>query len=155
MIKYCETLKRITGRARKCGPTALSAITGLPSHLCATIMRSITKERAIRGVHAVTLVKALTLLNYTASLIRYDHSLDRPTLRNWIRDRDEGKLYIINIKRHWIAYSNHQICDNGFLFSKSPASSQGLTHMRCKVRQVITIEPPCATKNPFPDECYH
>lgn len=35
-------LHTITGRARKCGPTALSAITGRPSHECAALIRAET-----------------------------------------------------------------------------------------------------------------
>ena len=33
---------RITGRARMCGPSALSAVTGLPTHDCAALLRKVT-----------------------------------------------------------------------------------------------------------------
>ena len=36
------TLHRIVGRAGKCGPSAMAAVTGLPTHDCAALLREVT-----------------------------------------------------------------------------------------------------------------
>ena len=35
-------LHRVVGRARKCGPSAMAAVTGKPTHDCAALLREVT-----------------------------------------------------------------------------------------------------------------
>ena len=44
-------LHRIVGRAGKCGPSAMSAVTGIPTHDCAALLREVTGRTQIHGVH--------------------------------------------------------------------------------------------------------
>ena len=55
-------LHRITGRAKKCGPTAMSAVLGIPSNDCAFEIRSITQKRAVNGTCPFVLAEALERL---------------------------------------------------------------------------------------------
>ena len=41
---------RITGRALKCGPAAISAIAGVPTHEAAAVIRRLFDRRAVNGV---------------------------------------------------------------------------------------------------------
>ena len=59
-------LFEITGRAKKCGPSAISAITGLPTHDAATIIRSVTGKRAVNGVSPRNLCASLKKCGWKA-----------------------------------------------------------------------------------------
>ena len=40
-------LHHLVGRAAKCGPSAMSAVTGLPTHDCAALLREVTGRAQI------------------------------------------------------------------------------------------------------------
>ncbi len=47
-------LHRIVGRAGKCGPSAMSAVTGLPTHDCAALLREVTGRPQIHDMCSST-----------------------------------------------------------------------------------------------------
>ena len=52
-------LHRITGRAVKCGPAAISAITGVPTHAAAAVIRRLFDRPSVNGVYTDELAAAL------------------------------------------------------------------------------------------------
>ncbi|MCY4030134.1 MAG: hypothetical protein OXH75_27970 [Acidobacteria bacterium] len=52
-------LHRITGRATKCGPSAISAIAGVPTHEAAAVIRRLFDRPSVNGVHTDELAAAL------------------------------------------------------------------------------------------------
>ena len=52
-------LYRITGRATKCDPSAVSAIAGVPTHEAAAVIRRLYDRRAVNGVYMNELAAAL------------------------------------------------------------------------------------------------
>ena len=47
-------LHRIVGRAGKCGPSAMSAVTGLATHDCAALLREVTGRTQIHDMCSST-----------------------------------------------------------------------------------------------------
>ena len=52
-------LHRITGRATKCGPAAISAIAGVPTHEAAAVIRRLFDRPSVNGVYTDELAAAL------------------------------------------------------------------------------------------------
>lgn len=118
----------------------MSAVTGLPTHECARIMRTLTGKKVINGVSAKTLLRALELAGYKTSVTRYKTG-SRLTLRRWLENHDKNQVYILCVARHWIAYANGDIADSGFMFSRKPQPATGTAHMRTRVKEMIEIHP--------------
>ena len=70
-------LHRITGRATKCGPSAISAIAGVPTHEAAAVIRRLYDRTAVNGVFTDELAAALGELGW-----RPDYALRHPKYRN-------------------------------------------------------------------------
>lgn len=100
-------LHRITGRAGRCGPSVLSAITGTPTHDCARAIREARgNNRPVFGVGDRDLRAAGRRLG--ANLERCHgrsgqfNGKDNPTLYQWAREAREG-VYVLVVACHFIA----------------------------------------------------
>ena len=96
-------LHKITGRAKKCGPSAMSAITGLPTHECAAMMREVTERTAINGLYPMEMADTLSCLGAWCEWERYSR-FDYPTLARILRTIKPGR-YVACSNYHWIALS--------------------------------------------------
>ncbi len=47
-------LHRIVGRAGMCGPSAMAAVTGIPTHDCAALLREVTGRPQIHDMWSYT-----------------------------------------------------------------------------------------------------
>ncbi|MDE2979248.1 MAG: hypothetical protein OXU63_17255 [Acidobacteriota bacterium] len=80
-------LHRITGRATKCGPSAISAIAGVPTHEAAAVIRRLFDRPSVNGVYTDELAAALEEFGW-----RPDYALRHPKLvPDSIRDRRERR----------------------------------------------------------------
>ena len=95
-------LHKITGRAKKCGPSALSAVLGLPTHELASVMREVTEKRAINGLHAYEMEMTLNHLDVDNEIEVYKGEKKPPTIAQWLSAADVGRYVVCN-KKHWIA----------------------------------------------------
>ena len=136
-------LHRITGRATKCGPSAISAIAGVPTHKAAAVIRRLFDRPSVNGVHTDELAAALEEFGWTP-----DYALRHPKYRErrharreevWDRifadvpfevraitlgtflDPAPAGTWAISASNHFIAYSDGFVADSGAMFSRKPA----------------------------------
>jgi len=169
-------LHRITGRAKKCGPAAISAIAGVPTHEAAAVIRRLTGRRAVNGVHMDELAAALAELGWTP-----DRALRHPRLRErryahdekaWERrlsdvpcelravtlgtflDPAPAGTWAIATSDHFVAYGDGFVADNGAFFSRKPAfwfrAIPGHDRVALRrIREAVRFAP-AARSNPAP-----
>ena len=134
-------LHRVLGRAGKCGPSAMAAVTGLPTHECAALLREVTGRTQIHGVQAYELMAAMALAGW-----RCDRTLHRgaarPTLAAWLRDHDTfADSFVLVVRHHFVAVGSGEIADSGWMFSRRPQPVATAPHRRVRVRQTIACRP--------------
>ncbi len=136
-------LHRITGRAVKCGPSAISAIAGVPTHEAAAVIRRLFDRPSVNGVFVDELAAALAEFGWTP-----DYALRHPKYRNrrfarreevWERifagvpfevraitlgtflDLVPPGTWAITAGNHFVAYADGFVADSGYWFSRKPA----------------------------------
>ncbi len=134
-------LHRITGRATKCGPSAISAIAGVPTHEAAAVIRRLYDRHAVNGVHMDELAAALAEFGWAP-----DYALRHPKLRYrphaqrkeaWERifadvpfdlravtlgtflDAAPKGAWAISASRHFVAYGDGFVADSAW-FARKP-----------------------------------
>ncbi len=173
-------LHRITGRAVKCGPAAISAIAGVPTHEAAAVIRRLFDRPAVNGVHTDELAAALEELGWAP-----DYALRHPNYRNrrharreqvWKRifenvpfdvraitlgtflDAAPAGTWAISAGGHFVAYADGFVADSGAWFSRRPARwfRANPDHGRVALRRVreavrfVRIAPGHFIRNPRP-----
>ena len=153
-------LHRITGRATKCGPSAISAIAGVPTHEAAAVIRRLYDRHAVNGVCMDELTAALAELGWTP-----DYALRHPkyrerhyarreaewerlfsgvpfdiravTLGRFLDDAPRG-TWAISASDHFVAYGDGEVADSGAWFSRraTPWSRANPEHGRTALRRV-------------------
>ena len=135
-------LHRITGRATKCGPSAISSIAGVPTHEAAAVIRRLFDRPSVNGVFMDELAAALAEFGWTP-----DYAIRHPKLRErrfarreeaWERifsgvPSDECAMtlgtfldpapigtWAISASNHFIAYADGFVADSGAWLSRKP-----------------------------------
>ena len=136
-------LHRITGRAVKCGPAAISAISGVPTHEAAAVIRRLFDRPSVNGVHTDELAAALEEFGFVP-----DYAMRHPKYRErryarreevWERifadvpyevravtlgtflDPAPAGTWAISAGNHFVAYADGFVADSGAWFSRKPA----------------------------------
>ena len=136
-------LHRITGRATKCGPSAISAIAGVPTHEAAAVIRRLFDRPSVNGVFIDELAAALEEFGWTS-----DYALRHPKYRNRRHARREevwehifagvpfderaitlgtfldpapSGTWAISAGNHFVAYADGFVADSGAFFTRRPA----------------------------------
>ena len=136
-------LHRITGRATKCGPSAISAIAGVPTHEAAAVIRRLFDRPSVNGVFIDELAAALGEFGWAP-----DYAVRHPKFRNrrfarredvWDRifsavpfderaitlgtflDPPPAGTWAISAGNHFVAYADGFVADSGAFFSRKPA----------------------------------
>ena len=135
-------LHRITGRAVKCGPAAISAIAGVPTHQAAAVIRRLFDRPSVNGVYTDELAAALEEFGWAP-----DYAIRHPKYRNrrfarqkevWERifdgvpfdvraitlgtflDPALSGTWAISASSHFVAYADGFVADSGAWFSRKP-----------------------------------
>ena len=153
-------LHRITGRATKCGPSAISAIAGVPTHEAAAVIRSLFDRPSVNGVHTDELAAALEEFGFFP-----DYAMRHPKYRErryarrkevWERifggvpfdvraitlgtflDAAPAGTWAISAGNHFVAYADGFVADSGAWFARKPArwSRANADHDRAALRRV-------------------
>ena len=175
-------LHRITGRATKCGPSAISAIAGVPTHEAAAVIRRLFDRRAVNGVFMDELAAALAEFGWAP-----DYALRHPKLnarrqarREEVRERlfadvpfdlravtlgtfldaAPSGTWAIAVSRHFVAYADGFVADSGAWFLRKPAPwfRANPDHDRVALRRVreavrfVPVSPGDAPRKPAPEE---
>ena len=136
-------LHPIHGRAIKCGPSALSAISGLSTDHCAKAIRTVTGKRMVNGVSDHTMQATLSLLGYDAAVTHLPH---RPCLGPWLNTlhtifatRPQVAV-IASVSNHYIVFAPNQVIDNGHFFCTRalPIKGNSLLHA-LRLRHVVSF----------------
>ena len=136
-------LHRITGRATKCGPSAISAIAGVPTHEAAAVIRRLFDRPSVNGVFIDELAAALEEFGWAP-----DYAIRHPKYRNrryarreemWERifaavpfderaialgtflDPAPAGTWAVSASNHFVAYADGFVADSGAFFSRKPA----------------------------------
>ena len=137
-------LHRIVGRAAKCGPSAMSAVTGRPTHDCAALLREVTGRTQIHGVHGYELMAAMALAGWRCERTVHPRAA-RPTLAAWIPEHDTfAESFVLVVRHHFIAVGANEVADSGWMFDRRPQPLDGAPHRRVRVRQTIACRPESA-----------
>ena len=173
-------LHRITGRATKCGPSAISAIAGVPTHEAAAVIRRLFDRPSVNGVHTDELAAVLEEFGWTPDCaLRHPKYRERRHARReevWDRifadvpfevraitlgtflDPAPAGTWAISASNHFIAYSDGFVADSGAMFSRKPAfwfraiPDHDRVALR-RVREAVRFVPASGDSNPRPQEC--
>ena len=153
-------LHRITGRATKCGPSAISAIAGVPTHEAAAVIRRLYDRRAVNGVYMDELAAALAEFGW-----RPDYALRHPRYRDrhyarreaeWQRifadvpfevravtlgtllDAAPRGAWAVSVSDHFVACGDGYVADSGAWFERRPVpwNRANPDHGRVALRRV-------------------
>ena len=135
-------LHRITGRATKCGPSAISAIAGVPTHEAAAVIRRLFDRPSVNGVLIDELAAALAEFGWMP-----DYAIRHPKYREhrharreevWERifadvpfdvcamtlgtflDPSPAGTWAISASNHFVAYSDGFVADSSAWLSRKP-----------------------------------
>ncbi len=174
-------LHRITGRARKCGPAAISAIAGVPTHEAAAVIRRLSGRFAVNGVYMDEIAAALEEFGWAPDYaLRHPRLRDRPYAHDeeaWERllsdvpcelcaltlgtflDPAPAGAWVIATSDHFVAYANGFVADSSAWFSRKPTlwTRANPDHGRAALRRIreavrfVRITGGDATRNPRPE----
>ena len=135
-------LHRITGRATKCGPSAISAIAGVPTHEAAAVIRRLFDRPSVNGVFIDELASALEEFGWMPDYaIRHPKYRERRHARRdevWDRlfadiptdvcamtlgtflDPAPSGTWAISASNHFVAYADGFVADSGAWISRNP-----------------------------------
>ena len=136
-------LHRITGRATKCGPSAISAIAGVPTHEAAAVIRRLFDRPSVNGVFIDELAAALEEFGWAPDYaVRHPKYRERRFARReevWERifaevpsdqramtlgtflDPAPAGTWAISAGNHFVAHADGFVADSGAFFSRKPA----------------------------------
>ena len=136
-------LHRITGRAVKCGPAAISAIAGVPTHEAAAVIRRLFDRPSVNGVYTDELAAALGEFGWAPDYaLRHPKYCERRYARlesKWRRifaevpfdvravtlgtflDTAPAGTWTISAGNHFVAYADGFVADSGAWFSREAA----------------------------------
>ena len=91
-----------TDQNRYCGPSAISAVTGMNSGEAARLIRSVSGQRAVRGAFTTHVRRALTLCGIQSIRQRCTPKI---TLAAWLREskssRTTGRVFLVVAGNHF------------------------------------------------------
>ena len=175
-------LHRITGRAVKCGPAAISAIAGVPTHEAAAVIRRLFDRPAVNGVFIDELAAALREFGWGPDYaLRHPNCRERRFARReavWERifaevpfevraitlgtflDAAPAGTWAVSASHHYVACADGFVADSGAWFSRRPArwSRTDPGHGRVALRRVreavrfVRVSPENARPGPSTEE---
>ena len=90
-------------RNRYCGPAIISSLTGMTTGEAARLIRSVTGERKVTGVHTHHIIRALDLCGI--SFLQSKRFPNKPTLAKWLKDakesRSTGRVFLVVAGHHF------------------------------------------------------
>lgn len=126
-----------------CGPSAISAITGIGTAEAATVIRSITGQRAVKGTRHSAMEIALYKLGYRTKLVKSSpDGKTKPTLAQWLKASKEmrtaGRIFLVCAGHHYQVISGRRyVC--GIVGEVVSVRHEGVKR-RARVTKVWEVE---------------
>lgn len=139
-----------TDKNRYCGPSVISALTGMTTGQAARLLRKQTGKKLIKGTSIGAILRALHRCGIDAcDRVNYINPIDRPTLAEWLRlthgERGD-KIFLIVAGNHWQVVSGHRyVCGR---VRKIVKTSDKVVKRRARVETVFTLHAPNGVKIP-------
>ena len=128
-------------RNRYCGPSAISAVTGMNTGEAARLLRAVSGRAAIRGAHNEHMALALGRCGVRIAKSYVPAKDKRPTLAAWLtatHGTRGGKVFLVVAGNHYQLISgNRYVC--GKVGSVVPLDHPTIKR-RARVAQVFTLE---------------
>jgi hypothetical protein len=113
-IKLRDVNHPMRGANRFCGPSIISALTGMDTGEAAALLRHVTGKRAITGTSYYAVRRALSLCGVETEQQDTQCAVPRPTLAGWHREARKagllakGAIWLLAAGDHWQAVSARQ-----------------------------------------------
>ena len=127
-------------RNRYCAPAIISSLTGMTTGEAARLIRSVTGERKVTGVHTHHLIRALKLCGiYFLQSKRFPN---KPTLAKWLKDakesRSTGRVFLVVAGNHFqLVEGRRYVCGR----TKDIVSIKDKSvKRRCRVEEVYELK---------------
>jgi len=96
-----------------CGPSAISAITGIGTAEAATVIRSVTGQRFVKSATYSGVTVALSKLGYKATQLKSSpDGIKQPTLAGWLKAsksiRTPGRVFLVCAGQHYQVISGRR-----------------------------------------------
>lgn len=144
---------KATDKNRYCGPSAISAVTGLTTGEAARLIRAVTGKASVKGTYASELIGAFAKCNievYSASCVSGEK-----TLGQWLKESSQLRgddVYLVSAGHHWqLVQGRKFVCG----ITREVVSQQdGRVKRRAKVKSVYRltatgkVEKPAVAKKP-------
>ncbi len=120
---------------RYCGPTSLSAVTGIGTkEIAQTVRHYYPAIKRVRGLHTVGLTKILDHFG-----VQYKTKPCKGSLRTWVEDyRRANTPYIVHVSNHYLVVYNNQVVCTQFGGEIGPLTKS--KYLRCRVHRYWMIE---------------
>lgn len=124
-----------------CGPTSLSAVTGVGTkELCAIIRSKFPYIKVVKGVSVDTMISMLD--HFGLEYTKPSKAFKPCNLRTWLRDyRARDTTYILNLTGHYVVVRNDEIICTQFNGKITPICQSKYLGTRVKRYYVIESEP--------------
>ena len=127
---------------RYCGPSAISAVTGMTSGEAARLLRSVTGRTAIKGASSASVCSALARCGVRVEKAR-EHREALPTLAAWLKythGNRGGKVILVSAGDHWqVVSGNRFVCGQT---RDVVALDHPKVHRRAKVKAAYWLDAP-------------
>lgn len=144
---------KATDKNRYCGPSAISAVTGLTTGESARLIRSVTGKASVKGTHASELIGAFAKCNIEVSSVRCVSG--ESTLGQWLKDSRQLRgddVFLVGAGHHWqLVQGRRYVCG---LTTEVVSQRDRRVKRRAKVKSVYRltasgrIEKPAVAKKP-------
>ena len=130
-------------RNRYCGPAIISSLTGMTTGEAARLIRSVTGERKVTGVHTHHIIRALDLCGisyFPGSRLSFNLQ-NKPTLAKWLKDakesRSTGRVFLVVAGHHFqLVEGRRYVCGR----TKDIVSIKDKSvKRRCRVEEVYEL----------------
>ena len=143
-LKIKPVNNTLSDRNRYCGPAIISSLTGMTTGEAARLIRSVTGQRKVTGVHTHHLIRALDFCGISFFPERCLRFLpqNKPTLAKWLKNskesRSTGRVFLVVAGHHFqLVEGRRYVCGRTLDIVSIKDKS---VKRRCRVEKVYELK---------------
>ena len=143
-LKIKPVNNTLSDRNRYCGPAIISSLTGMTTGEAARLIRSVTGQRKVTGVHTHHLIRALDFCGISFFPERCLRFLpqNKPTLAKWLKNskesRSTGRVFLVVAGHHFqLVEGRRYVCGRTLDIVSIKDKS---VKRRCRVEEVYELK---------------